>query len=42
MVREERWIEYTRMIVLQQQDSLETTENGQYEIQDIFEIEVQA
>ena len=33
MVREEGWSEYTRMMVLQQQDSLETTESGPYEIQ---------
>ena len=37
MVREERWRETTRMMVLQQVNRLEITESGTYEIQDHIE-----
>ena len=40
-IREERWGEYTRMMVLQQVNGIKTDRSGTYEIQDHIETEVQ-
>ena len=40
-IREERWKEYTRMMVLKQVNRLETNRSGTNEIQEHIETEVQ-